>query len=274
MIAPWGQWWQHWQMATGDSHPEVSSAVSGGEWPKPAAFLPAAVAIPPVAQPLAGAWGFQASSLTFEWWFSISLVLLASLTHPIPFAIPAFITCFKPIPWISFLIEFFRVMFIFVAGQWQLDRYSSGIISVQFSGSVVSDPMNCSMPGLPVHHQLLESTQSHVQWVGDAIQPSHPLSSPFPPALNLSQHQSLYKWVTFASGGQRIGISASTSVLPMNTQDWSPFRWTGWSPCSLRDSQESSPTPQFKSINFLVLSFLYSLTLTSIHEHWKNHSLD
>ena len=57
------------------------------------------------------------------------------------------------------------------------------------------DPMNHSMTGLPVHHQLPESTQSHVHWVGDAIQPSHPLSSPSPPALNLSQHQGLFKWV-------------------------------------------------------------------------------
>ena len=58
------------------------------------------------------------------------------------------------------------------------------------------DPMNCSMPGLPVHHQLPESTQTHVHWVGDAIRPSHPLSSPSPPALNLSQHQNLFKWVS------------------------------------------------------------------------------
>ena len=77
----------------------------------------------------------------------------------------------------------------------------------------------------------------------------------------------------FASGGQSIGVSASTSVLPMNTQDWSPLGLVG-TPCSPRDSQESSPTPQFKSINSSVLSFLYSPTLTSIHDHWKNHSLD
>ena len=57
------------------------------------------------------------------------------------------------------------------------------------------DPMNRSMPGLPVHHQLPESTQTHVHWVGDAIQPSYPLSSPSPPALNLCQHQGLFKWV-------------------------------------------------------------------------------
>ena len=70
----------------------------------------------------------------------------------------------------------------------------------------------------------------------------------------------------FTSGGQSIGVSASTSVLPMNTQNWFP--------CSPRDSQESSPTPQFKSINSSVLSFLYGPTLTSIHDYWKNHSFD
>ena len=58
------------------------------------------------------------------------------------------------------------------------------------------DPMNHSTPGLPVHHQLPESTQTHVHWVGDPIQPSHPLSSPSPPALNLSQHQGLFQWVS------------------------------------------------------------------------------
>ena len=68
----------------------------------------------------------------------------------------------------------------------------------------------------------------------------------------------------FPSGGQSIGISASASVLPMNIQDWFPLGLTGESPCSPRDSEESSPTPQFKSINSLVLSFLYSPTLTSI----------
>ena len=78
----------------------------------------------------------------------------------------------------------------------------------------------------------------------------------------------------FASGGQSTGVSASTSVLPMNTQDSSPLGWTGWSPCSPGDSQESSPTPQFKSINSSVLSFLYSPILTSIHDYWKNHSFN
>ena len=68
--------------------------------------------------------------------------------------------------------------------------------SVTQSYLTLFDPMNHSTPGLPVHHRLLESTQTHVYWVSDAIQPSHPLSSPFPPALNLSQHQSLFHWVS------------------------------------------------------------------------------
>ena len=82
-------------------------------------------------------------------------------------------------------------------------RYVTSISfsSVQFSSVTQScltlcDPMNCSTPGLPVHHQLPEFTQTHVHWVDDAIQPSHPLSSPFPPAFSLSQHQGLFKWVS------------------------------------------------------------------------------
>ena len=88
--------------------------------------------------------------------------------------------------------------------------------------------MNHSTPGLPVHHQLLEFTQTHVHWVGDAIQPSHPLLSPSPPDLNLSQHQGVFKWVSSLHQVAKVLVSASTSVLPMNTQDWFTFGWTGW----------------------------------------------
>ena len=88
---------------------------------------------------------------------------------------------------------------------------------------------DCSTPGFPVHHQLQELTQIHVHWVSDAIQPSHPLLSPSPPTFNLSQHQSFQmNQFFFASGGQRIGVSVSTSVLPMNIQNWFPLGWTGW----------------------------------------------
>ena len=78
----------------------------------------------------------------------------------------------------------------------------------------------------------------------------------------------------FPSGSQNTGVSISASVLPMNIQDWSPLRWTGWISLRPRDSQESSPTPQYKSINSLVFSFLYTPNLTSIHDYWENYSLD
>ena len=114
---------------------------------------------------------------------------------------------------------------------WKQSEQMALISSVQFSSVTQScptlcDPMNHSMPG--VHHQLPESTQIHVHRVGDAIQPSYPLSSPSPPAPNPSQHQGLFQWVSSSSSSQRIGVSASSSVLPMNTQDWSPLGWTGW----------------------------------------------
>ena len=78
----------------------------------------------------------------------------------------------------------------------------------------------------------------------------------------------------FASGGRSIGVSTSTSVLPMNIKAWFHLGWLIGSPWSPRDSQKSSPTPQFKSINSLALSFLYSPTLTSIHDSWKSQSFD
>ena len=93
------------------------------------------------------------------------------------------------------------------------------VLSVQFSHSVVSDcdPMDCSVTGLPVHCQLPEFTQTHVHWVGDAIQPSHPLSSPSPSALNLSQHQGLFKWVS--------SLNQVAKGLEFQLQDLS-FQWT------------------------------------------------
>ena len=95
---------------------------------------------------------------------------------------------------------------------------SHSAASVQ-SCPTLCDPMDYSTPDFPVHRQLLEFTQTHVHWVGDAIQPSHPLLCPSPSALNLSQHQGLFQSQFFTSGGQSIGVSASASVLPMNIQD-------------------------------------------------------
>ena len=112
-------------------------------------------------------------------------------------------------------------------------RITNLLTYVQFSSVAQScptlcDPMNRRMPGLPVHHQLPEFTQTHVHWVGDAIQPSHPLLSPSPPAPNPSQHQCFPMSQLFAWGNQSIGASALASVFPKNTQDWSPLEWTGW----------------------------------------------
>ena len=112
-------------------------------------------------------------------------------------------------------------------------KYEGEIKSFQFSSVTQScptlcNPMNCCMPSLPVHHQLLEFTQTHVHWVSDAIQPSHPLSSPSPPAPNSSQHQSFPMSQLLAWGGQSTGFSALASFLPKNNQDQSPLEWTGW----------------------------------------------
>ena len=149
------------------------------------------------------------------------------------------------------------------------------VSSVTQSCPTLCDPMDCSMPGLLVHHQLPEFTQTHVHWVGDAIQPSHPLLLPSPLSFNLSQHQGLFKWVS--SSHQEV------KLLEFQLQHQS-FQWTFradllsdglvGSPCRPRDSQESSPTPQFKSINSSAISFLCSPNLTSRHDYWKNHSLD
>ena len=104
-------------------------------------------------------------------------------------------------------------------------------LHIQFSSVALScltlcDPMNCSMPGLPVYHQLLEFTQILVHRVSDANQPSHPLPSPFPPTPNPSQHQSLFQWVN--SSHEVAKVSALASFLPKNTQGWSSLEWTDW----------------------------------------------
>ena len=154
--------------------------------------------------------------------------------------------------------------------------FKLGLESVSWDAQscpTLCDRMDCSMPGFSVHHQLLELAQTHVHRVSDATQPSHPLSSSSPPALKLFQHQGLFQWVC-SSSGQSIGASASASVFPMNIQNQFPLGWTGWTSLLYKGSQESSPTPQFKSISSSVLSFLYSPTLTSIHDYWKNHSFD
>ena len=142
--------------------------------------------------------------------------------------------------------------------------------SVTQSCSTLCDPMYHSMPGLPVHHQLPELTQTHAHQVGDAIQPSHPLSSPspppIPPSIRVFSNESTLRmrWPKYWSFSFSISPSNEHPGLISFRMDW----------LDLLAEQESSPTPQFQSINFSALSFLHSPTLTSIHDHWKNHSLD
>ena len=133
--------------------------------------------------------------------------------------------------------------------------------------------MDYSMPGFPIHHHLPELAQTHVHWVGDVIQPSHPLLLSSPPTLNLSQHQGLFQWLRSSH--------QVAKVLEIQFQ-YHSFQWTFridflrtelvWSPCCPRASQESSSTLQFDSINSSPLSLIHSPSITYIHDYWKNHS--
>ena len=148
---------------------------------------------------------------------------------------------------------------------------------VQFTRSVMPDSLrpHVSQHARPPCPSPTPRVQTHVHQVSDAIQPSHPLSSPRPPAPNPSQYQSLFQWVN--------SLHEVATVLEFQLQHHSFQRNARadllqnglvGSPCSPRDSQESSPTPQFKCINSLALSLIYSPTLTSIHDYWKSHSPD
>ena len=147
--------------------------------------------------------------------------------------------------------------------------------SVAQSYPTLCDPMNCSMSGLHVHHQLPEFTQTQHPsswWCHQVI-----LSSviPSPPAPNPSQHQRLFQWVNSSHEVAKV-LEFQLWHHSFQRNPRADLLQNGLvgSPCSPRDSQESSPTPQFKSISSSVFSFLHSPTLTSIHDHWKNHSLD
>ena len=148
--------------------------------------------------------------------------------------------------------------------------------SVTKSGPTLWDHMDCSGPGFPVLHCLLESAQTQVHWVGDS-RTSHLLSSPSPPAFNLSQHQGLFQWVGY--------LNQMAKVLELLHQSFQwIFRvdflqdWLVWFPCSPGErvaiSQESSPAPQLKTISSFSLSLLYSPTLTFLCVYWENYSFD
>ena len=148
-------------------------------------------------------------------------------------------------------------------------------------------PMDCSTPGLPVHHpwtaahtglpvhhHFPEFAQIHVHRISDAIQPYHPLSSPILlpsvfPSIRVFSNESAIRisWSKYWSFSFNIGPSSAYSGLISFMMDW-------LAPCSPSKSQESSPTPQFKSISSLALSFLHSQTVISLHDYWKNHSFD
>ena len=153
-----------------------------------------------------------------------------------------------------------------------------GVQLVQFSRSVVSDSLRshesqhsrppCSSPTPRVHSNSCPLSQRCHPAISSSVVPfsSCPQSLPASESFPMSK---LFSWA-----GQSTGVSASASFLPRNPRADLLQNGLVGSPCSPRDSQESSPTPQSKSINFSVLSFLHSPTFTSIHDHWKNHSLD
>ena len=149
--------------------------------------------------------------------------------------------------WILIYSELFGLLYFLhpfvnlIRIYWEVPQARLGFWKIFCCCSVIKmcptlwDPMDCSTPGLPDLLYLPEFAQTHVHLFGDAIQPSHPLSPLFSPALNRSQHEGLFQYVGsfpvsqfFASGGQSIGASASPSVLPMNIQSWFPSGWTGW----------------------------------------------
>ena len=160
----------------------------------------------------------------------------------------------------------------------QLQEILVHFSKVQFSLSVVSNSlwpheMQHTRPPCPSPTPRVYSNSCPLsQWCHPTIS-----SSVIPFSSHLQSSPTLGSYLMshfFTSGGKSIRVSASASVLPMNTQDWFHLGWLVGFPCSPRDSQESSPIPQFKSINSSALSFLYSPTLTSIHDYWKNYSLD
>ena len=163
---------------------------------------------------------------------------------------------------------------------WYSYTVQSGFVfsSVHLSHSVVSDSLqphksqHARLPFLSPTPWVHSNSCPSSRWCHPAISssvvpfPFHPQSLPASESFLMSQ---LFTW-----GGQSIGVSASTSVLPINTQDWSLLEWTGCIFLQSKGLSRSSPTPQFKSINSSALSLLHSPTLTSFHDHWKKPSLD
>ena len=156
---------------------------------------------------------------------------------------------------------------------WNRWHFNKQFSSVAQSCPTLCQPMNCSTPGFPVHNQLPELDQTHVYQVSDAIRPSHPLPSPSPPAPNPSQHQGLFQWVSSMHQVAKVLEFQQQSFQWIFRTDFLEDGLVG-SPCSPRDSQESSPTPLFKNINSSALSFPYESTVTLTLDYWKNYCFD
>ena len=139
------------------------------------------------------------------------------------------IVSFTYIPRVGFLDHIVALLLVSVRKLHSVSSCCYCCCSVAKSCETVHDPVDCSTPGFPVPHNLPEFVQIHVHWVNDTIQSFHPLLFPSSLAFNLSSASGSFPMSQFfSSGGQSIGVSASASVLPMNIQDWSPLRWTGW----------------------------------------------
>ena len=147
--------------------------------------------------------------------------------------------------------------------------------SVSQSCLTLCDPMGCSTPDFPVHHPTPKACSNSHPSLGNAIQPSHLLSSPSPPTFNLSQHQDLFQWVSSSYQVARIlEFWASASVLPMNIQYWFPWELTGLISLQFKGVSRVFSNTTVQKHRFLALCFLYGQALTSIHHYWKNHSFD
>ena len=148
------------------------------------------------------------------------------------------------------------------------------IKSVTQSCPILCDPMNLSMQGLPVHLQLPESTQTQIQWVSDANPTISRSVVPFSWLQSFAASGSFQMSHLFTVGGQSIGVSASTWVLPVKTQDYSPLIWTGRISLLSKGLSRVFSNTTVQKHQFFCAQLSLSPTLTSIHDHWKNHSLD
>ena len=151
-----------------------------------------------------------------------------------------------------------------------IDIIKDSVISVTQSCLTLCDPMDCSKPGFPVHHQLPEATQTQVRWVSDAIQPSHPLSSPSPSTFNLSQHQGLYKWV---SSLYQVAKTWTFSFIfsPSNECSGLIF-WVGL--LAVQQTLKSFLQHHSSKESILWCSAFFIVQILSICDYWKNHNLD